>query len=67
MLKSAVTVLVVLLLGGIALSETAARKALDASKDSPGVEFKMARIKYKTYGGAGSHGIIQPWWAIDYP
>jgi Domain of unknown function (DUF4159) len=67
MLKGAATVLVVLFVGGIALSETAARKARDSNKDSPGVEFKMARIKYKTYGGAGSHGIIQPWWAIDYP
>lgn len=27
----------------------------------------MARVKYKTVGGAGSHGLIQPWWAIDYP
>ena len=43
------------------------RKSLDARDDSPGVEFHLARIKYKTSGGAGSHGIIQPWWAIDYP
>jgi hypothetical protein len=27
----------------------------------------MARVKYKTFGGGGSHGLIQPWWAIDYP
>src|SRR5262252_10457681 len=33
----------------------------------PGSEFQMARVKYRTFGGAGSHGIIQPWWAIDYP
>ena len=33
----------------------------------PGAEFHMARVKYRTFGGAGSHGIIQPWWAIDYP
>ena len=33
----------------------------------PGAEFRLARVKYRTLGGAGSHGIIQPWWAIDYP
>src|SRR5262245_54514425 len=33
----------------------------------PGSEFHLARVKYATYGGAGSHGLIQPWWAIDYP
>src|SRR5439155_11517053 len=67
MLKSAAAVAsIVCLLGGIALSETG-RKSLDARDDSPGIEFHMARIKYKTSGGAGSHGIIQPWWAIDYP
>jgi hypothetical protein len=22
---------------------------------------------YRTFGGAGSHGYIQPWWAVDYP
>ena len=30
-------------------------------------EFRLGRVKYKTFGGAGSHGLIQPWWAIDYP
>jgi hypothetical protein len=33
----------------------------------PGSEFRMARVKYLTFGGGGSHGIRQPWWAIDYP
>jgi hypothetical protein len=33
----------------------------------PGAEFRMARVKYLTFGGGGSHGIRQPWWAIDYP
>jgi hypothetical protein len=27
----------------------------------------MARVKYRTFGGGGSHGYYQPWWAIDYP
>src|SRR5262245_46783223 len=39
----------------------------DAGSDSPDAEFHMARVIYKTFGGGGSHGIIQPWWAIDYP
>jgi len=33
----------------------------------PGSEFQMARVRYRTVGGGGSHGLIQPWWAIDYP
>src|SRR5215471_13381152 len=33
----------------------------------PGSEFRIARVKYTTFGGGGSHGLIQPWWAIDYP
>jgi len=33
-----------------------------------GSEFQMARLMYRTQGGcAGSHGLCQPWWAIDYP
>src|SRR5262249_194169 len=67
MLKGAVTVLVVLFLGGVAVWGAAAPKATRSDQDYTRGEFKMARIKYKTYGGAGSHGIIQPWWAIDYP
>src|SRR5215831_5083987 len=33
----------------------------------PDAEFHMARVKYETTGGAGSHGFRQPWWAVDYP
>src|SRR5215471_20634052 len=33
----------------------------------PDAEFQLARVKYKTVGGGGSHGYFQPWWAIDYP
>jgi len=35
--------------------------------DGPVAEFQMARMKYRTFGGGGSHGYFQPWWAIDYP
>jgi Domain of unknown function (DUF4159) len=35
--------------------------------DVPEAEFHMARAKYPTRGGGGSHGYFEPWWAIDYP
>jgi hypothetical protein len=35
--------------------------------DLPDAEFQLARMKYRTVGGGGSHGYFQPWWAIDYP
>jgi len=40
---------------------------LDDSKDGPQAEFQLLRMKYRTFGGGGSHGYFQPWWAIDYP
>src|SRR5437016_14204445 len=43
---------------------TAAR---DTQANGPEAEFQMARVKYRTFGGGGSHGYFQPWWAIDYP
>ena len=71
--------LLVCLLAGIA-SRSTPLTALSQSEDSqtgkrsdprkgdqPEAEFHMARMIYKTFGGAGSHGIIQPWWAVDYP
>src|SRR5436853_3739575 len=41
--------------------------SLDKQGDGPQAEFQMARVKYRTFGGGGSHGYFQPWWAIDYP
>ena len=35
--------------------------------DPPEAEFHLGRVMYPTRGGAGSHGFIQPWWAVDYP
>src|SRR6516165_228964 len=40
---------------------------LDDPKESPQAEFQLLRLKYRTFGGGGSHGYWQPWWAIDYP
>src|SRR5262245_54448594 len=39
----------------------------DSEDDQPEAEFQLARVKYRTFGGGGSHGYFQPWWAIDYP
>jgi hypothetical protein len=51
---------------GIARSH-AGDPARDTPKDGPEAEFQMSRMKYRTFGGGGSHGYFQPWWAIDYP
>jgi len=40
---------------------------VDKREDLPEAEFHMVRVKYRTFGGGGSRGFIQPWWAIDYP
>ena len=60
------------LVAGIASSQIryrgrATTEPLPEREFHPGAEFHMARVKYRTFGGAGSHGLIQPWWAIDYP
>ena len=33
----------------------------------PDAEFQIARVIYRTNARAGSHGLIQPMWAVDYP
>jgi hypothetical protein len=48
------------------LSTHAGSAAVDES-DGPQAEFQLARMKYRTFGGGGSHGLFQPWWAIDFP
>src|SRR5437588_4452043 len=45
----------------------ASSRSRDTQGDGPEAEFQMARVKYRTFGGGGSHGYYQPWWAIDYP
>src|SRR6266571_1131104 len=59
-------ILIVCLAAAIA-SIHASTPGRDTHGDGPQAEFQMARVKYRTFGGAGSHGIRQPWWAIDYP
>ena len=65
-LRTAVAGLIVCLVAGIASSQTGDRSRGPKS-DLPEAEFHLARVMYRTRGGAGSHGIIQPWWAVDYP
>jgi hypothetical protein len=38
-----------------------------SASSHPEAEFHMARVIYRTFGGGGSHGFVEPWWAIDYP
>jgi hypothetical protein len=53
---------------GLLLCFTAAiASTRDTPIDAPEAEFQMLRMKYRTFGGGGSHGYFQPWWAIDYP
>jgi hypothetical protein len=56
----------VVLLGGIASSQSGDRRR-HSSADMPEAEFHLARLVYQTFGGAGSRGFVNPWWAIDYP
>jgi hypothetical protein len=64
--KVATAGLIVFLLAGKGSSQDA-NDAHNTQGPWPDAEFQMARVKYFTIGGAGSHGIRQPWWAIDYP
>jgi hypothetical protein len=63
-LKTAAFTLSIFAAVGLAVG---ASLTLDTHSEGPEAEFQMARVIYKTFGGAGSHGIIQPWWAVDYP
>lgn len=65
--KTARVGLMLCLLAGVAASQTGEPARATSSTGSPEAEFHMARMVYRTRGGAGSRGIIQPWWAIDYP
>src|SRR5438067_10579843 len=75
--RIALTGLILLLIAGIAVSQGRRRSGRQSREDDveeegnpfsgADGEFRLGRVKYKTFGGAGSHGLIQPWWAIDYP
>jgi hypothetical protein len=65
-LKTVAAALILSFLAGNASSQTQLRRGR-IEGDWPDGEFHMARVVYRTFGGAGSRGFIQPWWAIDYP
>ena len=64
-LKTLVAGLIVCVLFGIGSGRASRR--LDDDAQNRRAEFHMARIKYRTSRAAGSHGLIQPMWAVDYP
>ncbi len=56
----------------LALAAGIAQSQRTPSSAGPGqqtekVEFQLARVIYRTMGGGGSRGFVNPWWAIDYP
>lgn len=51
------------LFASLGLAQDAARSVPDPAP----AEFVLARMKWASYGGGGSHGYYQPFWAIDYP
>ena len=64
--KIVISGLCLFFLAGIAISQTGGQ-GRNGNGDLPEAEFHLARVKYNTRGGGGSHGFSNPWWAIDYP
>lgn len=61
------TVAVLLLLAaGIAVSQFSSTRYAPGERYDD-AEFQPVRVVYRTFGGAGSRGYSNPWWAIDYP
>ncbi|MBI4473182.1 MAG: DUF4159 domain-containing protein [Acidobacteria bacterium] len=58
--------LMMCVVAGVAGSQNRNR-SFEFDFEYPEAEFQIARVKYRTFGGAGSRGYRQPWWAIDYP
>jgi hypothetical protein len=56
-------VLLLILIPGLASSQRRDPRV----GDRPEAEFHLARVIYRTNRRAGSHGYIQPMWAVDYP
>ena len=58
------------LVGGLVLLLAGAASSYPGDNprtNEPEAEFHIARLIYRTRGGGGSRGFVQPWWAIDYP
>jgi hypothetical protein len=72
MVRTCVSAAIVCALAGTAYSQFGRRTYRDVQDRAPGqtlehVEFQPVRVVYRTYGGGGSRGYVNPWWAIDYP
>jgi hypothetical protein len=65
-MKIALAVLTLCLMAAAGTSQNRGGRS-GVQVDTPEAEFHIARVIYRTRGGAGSRGIIQPWWAVDYP
>jgi len=57
------------LAAGLAFGQSFLRSAATPARGDvpPEAEFHMARLAYESSGCAGSRGICQPLWAVDYP
>jgi hypothetical protein len=51
----------------VAIGSGQSGSARDDEEDTPDAELQIARLKYATNARAGSRGISQPIWAVDYP
>ena len=62
-------VLAAILVAGLASGQSFMRSIATATtrSDPPEAEFHMARLAYQSSGCAGSRGLCQPLWAVDYP
>ncbi len=67
-LRGATAAALVALAAGMAASQTfSAGSGAGPGQVTEKVEFQLGRVIYRTIGGGGSRGFMNPWWAIDYP
>lgn len=67
-LRTAAAAIIALLLAVIGSGQNGNSSAdFDDKSEMPEAEFQIARLMYATNARAGSRGISQPIWAVDYP
>jgi hypothetical protein len=64
-IRLATAAIIALMLAAIGSGQTGSDP--DDEWDTPAKELQIARLKYSTTARAGSRGISQPIWAVDYP
>ena len=67
MRRAAFLTTILLAAGALAAIALGQAKGSPRANIPPEAEFQLTRMVYRTYGGGGSRGWFQPWWAIDYP